>query len=160
MVSPIRPIELIIGKTVPFALVGLFDVILIALLGVFWFQVPINGNPLVLLLGTVLYLLSTLGMGLFLSTISFTQQQAMLGSFFFVMPAIILSGFSFPIASMPEWIQYLTYLNPLRYFLVVIRGVFLRGSGVVDLWPQLLAMTVLGAVMMGLSALRFKKRIE
>jgi len=160
MVSPIRPIELIIGKTVPFALVGLFDVILIALLGVFWFQVPINGNPLVLLLGTVLYLLSTLGMGLFLSTISSTQQQAMLGSFFFVMPAIILSGFTFPISSMPEWIQYLTYLNPLRYFLIVIRGVFLRGSGVVDLWPQLVAMTVLGVVMMGLSALRFKKRIE
>jgi ABC-2 type transport system permease protein len=160
MVSPIRPIELIIGKTVPFALVGLFDVILIALLGIFWFQVPINGNPLVLLLGAVLYLLSTLGMGLFLSTISSTQQQSMLASFFFIMPAILLSGFAFPIASMPIWIQYLTYLNPLRYFLIVIRGVFLRGSGVVDLWPQLAAMMVLGAAMMGLSALRFKKRIE
>jgi ABC-2 type transport system permease protein len=160
MVSPIRPIELIIGKTVPFALVGLFDVILIALLGIFWFQVPINGNPLVLLLGAVLYLLSTLGMGLFLSTISSTQQQSMLASFFFIMPAILLSGFAFPIASMPVWIQYLTYLNPLRYFLIVIRGVFLRGSGVVDLWPQLAAMMVLGAAMMGLSALRFKKRIE
>lgn len=160
MVSPIRPIELIIGKTVPFALVGLFDVFLIAVLGIFWFQVPINGNPLVLLLGAVLYLLSTLGMGLFLSTISSTQQQSMLVSFFFTMPAILLSGFTFPIASMPEWIQYLTYLNPLRYFLIVIRGVFLRGSGVVDLWPQLAAMAVLGTAMMGLSALRFKKRIE
>jgi ABC-2 type transport system permease protein len=160
MVSPIRPIELIIGKTVPFALVGLFDVILIALLGIFWFQVPINGNPLVLLLGAVLYLLSTLGMGLFLSTISSTQQQSMLASFFFIMPAILLSGFAFPIASMPAWIQYLTYLNPLRYFLIVIRGVFLRGSGVADLWPQLAAMAVLGVAMMGLSALRFKKRIE
>jgi ABC-2 type transport system permease protein len=160
MVSPIRPIELIIGKTVPFALVGLFDVFLIALLGIFWFQVPINGDPLVLLLGAVLYLLSTLGMGLFLSTISSTQQQSMLASFFFTMPAILLSGFTFPISSMPEWIQYLTYLNPLRYFLIVIRGVFLRGSGVIDLWPQLAAMLVLGAAMMGLSALRFKKRIE
>jgi drug efflux transport system permease protein len=160
MVSPIRPIELIIGKTVPFALVGLFDVTLIALLGIFWFQVPINGNPLVLLLGAVLYLLSTLGMGLFLSTISSTQQQSMLASFFFTMPAILLSGFTFPIASMPAWIQYLTYLNPLRYFLIVIRGVFLRGSGVTDLWPQLAAMAVLGTAMMGLSALRFKKRIE
>jgi ABC-2 type transport system permease protein len=160
MVSPIRPIELIIGKTVPFAVVGLFDVFLIALLGIFWFQVPINGNPLVLLLGAVLYLLSTLGMGLFLSTISSTQQQSMLMSFFFTMPAILLSGFTFPIASMPEWIQYLTYLNPLRYFLIVIRGVFLRGSGVVDLLPQLAAMAVLGTAMMGLSALRFKKRIE
>ncbi len=160
MVSPLRPIELIIGKTVPFALVGLFDVVLIAVLGVVWFDVPIHGNPLVLLLGAVFYLLSTLGMGLFLSTISSTQQQSMLVSFFFTMPAILLSGFTFPISSMPEWIQWLTYLNPLRYFLIVIRGVFLRGSGLALLWPQLAAMAVLGGVMMGLSALRFKKRIE
>ena len=160
MVTPIRPIELIIGKTVPFAAVGLLDAALIALLGVLWFDVPMTGNPLVLLLGAVLYLLSTLGMGLFLSTISATQQQSMLVSFFFTMPVMLLSGFTFPISSMPAWIQYLTYLNPLRYFLIVIRGVFLRGSGVVDLWPQLAAMALLGVVMMGLSALRFKKRIE
>jgi len=160
MVTPIRPIELIIGKTVPFAVVGLLDAALIALLGVLWFDVPMNGSPLVLLLGAVLYLLSTLGLGLFLSTISATQQQSMLISFFFTMPVMLLSGFTFPITSMPEWIQYLTYLNPLRYFLIVIRGVFLRGSGVADLWPQLAAMGLLGAAMMGLSALRFKKRIE
>jgi len=160
MVTPIRPIELIIGKTVPFAVVGLLDAALIALLGVLWFDVPMTGNPLVLLLGAVLYLLSTLGLGLFLSTISATQQQSMLVSFFFTMPVMLLSGFTFPISSMPVWIQYLTYLNPLRYFLIVIRGVFLRGSGVVDLWPQLAAMALLGVVMMGLSALRFKKRIE
>ncbi|HXZ25909.1 MAG TPA: ABC transporter permease [Nitrospiria bacterium] len=160
MVTPIRPLELIIGKTVPFAVVGLLDATLIAVLGVVWFDVPMNGDPLVLLLGAVLYLLSTLGMGLFLSTISSTQQESMLVSFFFIMPVMLLSGFTFPIASMPEWIQYLTYLNPLRYFLIVIRGVFLRGSGVVDLWPQLAAMAALGTAMMVLSALRFKKRIE
>jgi len=160
MVTPIRPLELIIGKTVPFAVVGLLDATLIAVLGVVWFDVPMNGDPLVLLLGAVLYLLSTLGMGLFLSTISSTQQESMLVSFFFIMPVMLLSGFTFPISSMPEWIQYLTYLNPLRYFLIVIRGVFLRGSGVVDLWPQLAAMAALGTAMMVLSALRFKKRIE
>ena len=160
MVTPIRPLELIIGKTVPFAVVGLLDAMLIAVLGVVWFDVPMNGDPLVLLLGAVLYLLSTLGMGLFLSTISSTQQESMLVSFFFIMPVMLLSGFTFPISSMPEWIQYLTYLNPLRYFLIVIRGVFLRGSGVVELWPQLAAMAALGTAMMVLSALRFKKRIE
>jgi len=160
MVTPIRPWELMIGKTLPFALVGLFDVIMIALVGVFWFEVPLRGNPLVLLLGAVLFLMSSVAIGLFISTICSTQQQAQISTFFFAMPAFILSGFAFPIENMPEWIQYLTYANPLRYFLVIIRGVFLKAIGLNTLWPQMLALGILGALMILLSSLRFQKRLK
>jgi len=160
MVTPIRSWELMIGKTLPFALVGLFDVIMIALVGVFWFEVPLRGNPLVLLLGAVLFLMSSVAIGLFVSTICSTQQQAQISTFFFGMPAFILSGFAFPIENMPEWIQYLTYANPLRYFLVIIRGVFLKAIGLDILWPQMLALGILGALMILLSSLRFQKRLK
>jgi ABC-2 type transport system permease protein len=160
MVTPIRSWELMIGKTLPFALVGLFDVILIALVGVFWFEVPLRGNPLVLLLGAVLFLMSSVAIGLFVSTICSTQQQAQISTFFFAMPAFILSGFAFPIENMPEWIQYLTYANPLRYFLVIIRGVFLKAIGLDILWPQMFALAILGALMILLSSLRFQKRLK
>ncbi len=160
MVTPIRSWELMIGKTLPFALVGLFDVILIALVGVFWFEVPLRGNPLVLLLGTVLFLMSSVAIGLFVSTICATQQQAQISTFFFAMPAFILSGFAFPIENMPQWIQSLTYVNPLRYFLVIIRGVFLKAVGLDILWPQMLALGILGALMILLSSLRFQKRLK
>ena len=160
MVTPIRSWELIIGKTLPFALIGLFDVVLIALVGVYWFEVPLQGTPLVLLLGAVLFLVSSVAIGLFISTICSTQQQAQISTFFFAMPAFILSGFAFPIENMPEWIQYLTYANPLRYFLVIIRGVFLKAIGLDILWPQMLALGVLGALMILLSSLRFQKRLK
>ncbi len=160
MVTPIRSWELIIGKTLPFALVGLFDVIMIALIGVYWFEVPLQGAPLVLLLGAVLFLVSSVAIGLFISTICSTQQQAQISTFFFTMPAFILSGFAFPLENMPEWIQTLTYANPLRYFLVIIRGVFLKAIGLDILWPQMLALGVLGAVMILLSSLRFQKRLK
>jgi len=160
MVTPIRSWELMIGKTLPFALVGLFDVIMIALVGVFWFEVPLRGNPLVLLLGAVLFLMSSVAIGLFISTICSTQQQAQISTFFFAMPAFILSGFAFPIENMPEWIQYLTYANPLRYFLVIIRGVFLKAIGLDILWSQMLALGILGALMILLSSLRFQKRLK
>ncbi len=160
MVTPIRPWELMVGKTLPFALIGLLDVVMIALIGVFWFEIPLRGNPLVLLCGAVLFLLSSVAIGLFISTISSTQQQAEISTFFFTMPAFILSGFAFPIDNMPGWIQPLTYAIPLRYFLVIIRGVFLKGVGLDILWPQMAALAGLGGAMILLSSLRFRKRLK
>jgi ABC-2 type transport system permease protein len=160
IVSPIRPVELILGKTIPFAIVGYIDVALVTFVGVFLFEVPIRGSLPLLLFATTLYLLSTLGIGLFISTISRTQQQAMMSMFFFFVPAILLSGFIFPISNMPEVVQYLTYLNPLRYFLVIIRGIFLKGNGFDILWPQMLALAILGSAVFAFSSLRFRKRLE
>ncbi len=160
MVTPIRSWELVVGKTLPFALLGLLDMVGIALIGIFWFEVPFRGNPLVLSLGAVLFLMSSVSVGLFISTISSTQQQAQISTFFFTMPAVNLSGFAFPIESMPQWVQYLTYANPIRYFLVIIRGVFLKGNGLDILWPQMLALAVVGGGMILLSSLRFQKRLK
>jgi ABC-2 type transport system permease protein len=160
MVTPIRSWELVLGKTLPFALIGLIDVVMIALVGVFWFKVPLRGNPLVLLLGNILFLMSSVGIGLLISTISSTQQQAQISTFFFMNPAFILSGFAFPLENMPEWLQYLTYINPLRYFLVIIRGTFLKGIGLEVLWPQMLALAILGGLMITLSSMRFRKRLK
>jgi len=160
MVTPIRSWELVVGKTLPFALLGLLDMIGIALVGVFWFDVPLRGNPVVLFSGAILFLMSSVAIGLFISTLSSTQQQAQIATFFFTMPAVNLSGFAFPIANMPQWVQYLTYANPLRYFLVIIRGVFLKGIGLDVLWPQMLALAVLGGMMMLFSSLRFRKRLK
>lgn len=160
MVTPIRPWEFILGKTLPFFLIGLVDVGLIATVGTFWFQVPFRGSLLVLLTGTVLFLLCMLGVGLLISTVSSTQQQAMVTAFFFIMPAITFSGFGFPISTMPQWLQWLTYLDPLRYFLVVLRGVYLKGVGFSILAPQMLAMAVLGIVLLTLSVFRFHKALD
>ena len=160
IVSPIRPVELILGKTIPFALIGYIDVLLVTIVGVFWFEVPIRGSLPLLLTATTLYLLSTLGIGLFISTISRTQQQAMMTMFFFFVPAILLSGFVFPIANMPKVVQYLSYADPLRYFLIIIRGIFLKGNGLDVLWPQMLALAILGATVFTFSSLRFRKRLE
>lgn len=160
MVTPIRSWELVVGKTLPFALLGLLDAIMIALIGVFWFEVPLRGNPLILLLGNILFLMSSVGVGLFISTISSTQQQAQISTFFFAMPAFILSGFAFPLENMPEWLQYVTYVNPLRYFLVIIRGVFLKGIGLEVLWPEMGALAILGGLTILMSSLRFRKRLK
>jgi ABC-2 type transport system permease protein len=160
MVTPIRSWELMLGKTLPFAMIGLADAIMIALIGVFWFEVPLRGNPLILLLGNVLFLMSSVGIGLFISTISSTQQQAQISTFFFMMPAFILSGFAFPLENMPEWLQTITYANPLRYFLIIIRGVFLKGNGLDILWSEMLALAILGGFMILLSSLRFQKRLK
>jgi len=160
MVTPIRPSEFILGKTLPFFLIGLLDVSLIATVGTFWFQVPFRGNIFVLLTGAVLFLLCMLGVGLLISTVSSTQQQAMVTSFFFIMPAITFSGFGFPISTMPQWLQYLTYLSPLRYFLVVLRGTYLKGIGFDILWPQMLAMFLFGAGLLALAVFRFHKAFD
>src|SRR5215470_10167130 len=160
MVTPIRPFEFILGKTLPFFLIGLLDVLLIATVGTFWFQVPFRGQIAVLLTGAVLFILCMLGVGLLISTVSSTQQQAMVTSFFFIMPAITFSGFGFPISTMPPWLQYCTYLSPLRYFLVVLRGSYLKGVGMNVLWPQMLAMGALGFALLMMSVLRFHKALD
>jgi len=157
MVTPITPAEFILGKTIPFALIGFVDVMVITLVGVFWFEVPIRGNLLLLFLATALFLMTTLGVGLLISTVSQTQQQAMMSTFFFYFPAVLLSGFMFPIANMPDPIQWLTYLNPLRYFLVIIRGIFLKGVGPSVLWPQMLALCVMGLLTLRTASGRFHK---
>lgn len=160
MVSPIRPAELILGKTVPFFAVGLGEVLLIVGVGILWFQVPFVGNPFVLLLGSSLFLTSTLALGLFISTLCSTQQQAFSLNFFVLNPLFTLSGFAYPISSMPQLLQWLTYINPLRYYLVVIRGTFLKGVGLGVLWPQLAAMAGIATVLLVTSILRFRKSLE
>ena len=160
IVTPIRRAEFILGKTIPFFLVGLAEVVLISLVGTLWFEVPFRGDPLVLLVGGSLFLLSMLGVGLLISTVCTTQQQAFALSFFFLSPALILSGFSFPIASMPTVLQWLTYLFHLRYFLIVLRGTFLKGVGFSVLWPEMLEMGLLGVLLLAVSALRFEKSLE
>jgi len=137
----------------------LFDVLFITTLGVLWFKVPIRGSIFVLLGSTMLYILTTLGIGLFISTLSSTQQEAMMSTFLLFFPMNLLSGFIFPIDNMPIAIQYLTYLNPLRYYLVIIRGIFLKGISVNVLWPQMLALLIIGVTVFTLSSLRFQKRL-
>jgi drug efflux transport system permease protein len=160
MVTPIRPAEFILGKTLPFFFIGLFDVSLIATVGTLWFQVPFRGRIPVLFAGAILFLLCMLGVGLLISTVSSTQQQAMVTAFFFIMPAITFSGFGFPISTMPQWLQYLTYLSPLRYFLIVLRGTYLKGVGMEILWPQMLAMAALGISLLMVAVLRFHKALD
>jgi len=159
MVTPIKPREFILGKTLPFALLGFVDVIMISLVAVFWFEVPIRGNPLLMLVSAGLYLMSTLSVGLLISTVSKTQQQAMMTTFFYIFPVNLLSGFFFPIANMPEIVQWITYLNPMRYFIVISRGIFLKGVGFEILWPQMLALFILGSFTLWLTARRFRKTL-
>jgi ABC-2 type transport system permease protein len=159
LVSPIRPVEFMLGKTIPFIVISLLDMVVIILVGVFWFEVPLRGSLLVLFLGAITFLFNSVGMGLFISTVSSTQQQAMMAGTFFFTPAILLSGLIFPIPNMPPFFQYLTYLDPLRYFVVVVQGIFLRGDGLAVLWPQMLGMAVLGLTLLSLSVLRFQKRL-
>jgi len=160
MVSPIRPFELMMGKTLPFALVGMLQVAVMTALALGIFHVPFRGSFLAMLVCTALFLMTTLGAGLFISTISRTQQQALMTYFFLFMPMFLLSGFAFPINSMPPLVQGLTYLNPLRYFMQIIRGIFLRGTGPSILWPQMAALFVFGVVIFTSSALRFRKKLD
>jgi ABC-2 type transport system permease protein len=160
MVTPIKPYQLILGKLLPFIIIGALDALLVILVARFWFDVPLRGSVVLLLALSGLFVLTTLGLGLFVSTISKTQQQAMMtAQFFFFMPFIYLSGFAFPIENMPRVIQYVTYLIPLRYFIVIIRGVFLKGIGISELWPQVIPLWIFGLAILTLSVLRFRKRL-
>jgi ABC-2 type transport system permease protein len=158
-VTPIGRWELILGKLLPYALVGIVDVLLVVTVAVFWFEVPLRGSFALLFNASLVYLLCTLGLGLFVSTISATQQQAMMTStFFFLIPMIYLSGFIFPIENMPETIQWLTTIIPLRYFLVIVRGIFLKGVGWDVLWPEFAALGAWGIAVLALAAARSSKR--
>jgi len=160
MVTPIRRVEFILGKTIPFFLIGLFDAMLVSVFGTLWFGVPLRGNIGVLALGTILFLICVLEIGLFISTISRTQQQAMVTAFFFIMPAILFSGFGSPISSMPEALQWLTYLDPLRYFQEVLRSIYLKGTGLDLLWQDMAAMALLGILMLTVSVFQFQKSLD
>lgn len=159
IVSPIKPFELIMGKLLPFAIIALVQIFLITILGVLWFHVPLRGNLFLLLFSTCIYLFTTLGIGLFISTISSTQQEAMMSIFLFYLPTVLLSGFAYPVANMPQLVQWFTFINPLRYFMVIIRGIFLKGVGIDILWVQLLPLLFIGLVVISLSVLRFRKSL-
>jgi ABC-2 type transport system permease protein len=159
-VTPLRRWELIVGKLLPYGVIAMIDVLLVTAVAVFWFEVPLRGSFMLLLAMSLLYLLCTLALGLFISTVSDTQQQAMMtATFFFLTPMIYLSGFIFPIENMPPVIQYATYLIPLRYFLVIVRGIFLKGIGLELLWPQAAALAAWGAIVLSLAVMRSRKRI-
>ena len=158
MVSPVKPHELIIGKLIPFIVIGFFDIVFIIFLAVNWFDLPIRGSVVLLLSLSLVFLLNTLGMGILISTVSNTQQQAMMTSFIVMLPSVILSGLMFPIANMPIPIQYITYLIAPRYFLEIVRGIFLKGIGVAELFPQIAAMTIIGLLTLVLSVILFKKK--
>ena len=159
-VTPLGRFELILGKLLPYGAIGLIDVVIVLLVIVFWFEVPLSGSFWLLFVMSVVYLLTTLGLGLFISTISNTQQQAMMTStFFFLVPMMYLSGFVFPIENMPAVIQPITFLIPLRYFVVILRGIFLKGVGLETLWPQALALLVWGSAILTLAVLRSSKRL-
>jgi ABC-2 type transport system permease protein len=161
MVTPIKPYELILGKLIPFSLIAFIDVTIVLAVARFWFKVPLVGSlPLIFALSG-LFILTTLGLGLFISTIAKSQQQAMLiAQFFFFMPFLFLGGFAFPIANMPKIIQLFSYLIPLRYFLEILRGIFLKGTGLAELWTQTVALLVIGVVVLTVSVLRFHKKLE
>ena len=158
-VTPLGRWDLILAKLVAYGLIGVIDVLLVTVVAIFWFEVPLRGSFALLLLCSLAYLLCTLGLGLFVSTISSTQQQAMMTSmFFFLMPMVFLSGFVFPIENMPVSIQWVTTIVPLRYFLVIVRGIFLKGVGWAVLWPQLAALVAWGGAVIALAAFRSSKR--
>lgn len=159
IVTPIRPSELIAGKLIPFLLIGLLDALLVVALVILWFGVPIRGSLPLLFALTLVFMSTTLGLGLFISTISRNQQQAMMTAVFFMMPMMLLSGFVFPIENMPKAFQWVTFAVPLRYYLVVIRGIFLKGVGFSSLWDQALGMAVFGGAILTLSVLRFRKKL-
>lgn len=159
-VTPIRPIEFIMGKTMPFLIVGFIDICIISMATIFWFNVPFNGSFIFLLFSGLVYILSMLAVGLFISTISRTQQQAMLSTFLFFLPAMLFSGFIFPVYAMPFSIQLITLLNPTMYFITIMRGTFLKGVGMLVLWKEVAALLVLGGILLILSVRRFARRME
>jgi drug efflux transport system permease protein len=159
-VTPVTRWQLILGKLLPYGVIGILDVILVTTVAVTWFEIPLLGSPLLLFATSCIYLLTTLGLGLFISTISNTQQQAMMtATFFFLTPMLYLSGFIFPIENMPAAIQPITYLIPLRYFIIIVRGIFLKGVGVAVLWPEILALLAWGLIIVGLAVARSRKTL-
>lgn len=161
LVTPIRPWQLIVGKLAPFTAIGLVDITLVLVVATAWFGVPVKGSVPLLYGLSLLFIMNTLGLGLLISTVSRNQQQAMMTAIFFIMmPMMILTGFVFPIENMPGVIQWLTYVMPMRYYFVIIRGLFLKGVGLAELWPHALALLAIGAAVLTLSVLRFRRKLE
>ncbi len=160
IVTPLRSWELVVGKLSPYVIIAFIDMVEILVAGVLIFGVPINGSLPLLLTLSALFLVTTLGLGLFISTISNTQQEAILTAMFTMLPSLFLSGFFFPLAAMPTALQWLSYAVPLRYFLIVVRGIILKGVGAEALWPEIIALSVFALLIMGSAALRFKKRLD
>lgn len=159
MVSPLRSLELIIGKTVPFAAFGLADVFFVVSMATLVFDVPVRGSLLSLFGASLLFLMTTLGLGIFISTISRTQQQAMMNFFFVMLPALMISGYVFPVEHMPEAAQWLAAINPLTYFIEIARGLLVKGSSLADLQDCVAKLAVIGCVVLGAAALKFRKRV-
>ena len=159
LVSPMTPVELMLGKTIPVALIALVDLVIICAVALLWFDVPLRGSIPTLVLASFIYILVSLGLGLFISTISRTQQEAFMGMFLLFLPAVVLSGFMYPVHTMPQFFQQLTLLNPVRHFLEVVRGIFLKGYGIADVGPQLLILTVMAACVLGGAAFRFARSV-
>jgi ABC-2 type transport system permease protein len=160
IVSPLKPVEYIIGKVMPFTIIAFFDICIIPLIAIIWFDVPFNGSFIFLLFSGMIYIISALAVGLFISTVSKTQQEAMLSTFVYFLPAMLFSGFVFPIYAMPTSIQLIAYINPLRYFIEIVRGIFLKGVGITVLWPQLIILIFMGIILLSLSVRRFARRME
>ena len=160
IVTPIQPFELIVGKILPYAVLALLITVEVLVIGTFWFGVPIKGSIPLLLGISCLFLLSNLGIGLFISTVAHTQQEAMLLTFLLLLPSVFLSGYIFPIAAMPKFLQLVSGVVPLTYFLVVVRGVVIKGVGVPALGPQIVALAIFGAVLIVLASTRFRKRLD
>jgi len=160
IVTPLRSQELVIGKLTPYVILSFWDTIEVLIVGVFLFHMPINGDLTLLLVLTALFMITTLGIGLLISTVANTQQEAMLTTMFTILPSIFLSGFFFPLAAMPAWLQLLSYLIPLRYFLIIARGIVIKGVGLSALWPEVVALAIFAIVVMGAAAARFKKSLD
>ena len=160
IVTPIKPYELLVGKMVPYVIITYIEIILSILVAVFWFKVPFRGSFVLLLLLLMIFLLPTLGIGLFISLISRTQYQAFLTAFLVMFPMIMLSGFIYPIQNMPKVIQLFTYLLPLRYFLEIVRGIFLKGIGLKYLWKEVWPLLILGSSIFILSVSMFRKKLS
>jgi len=157
MVSPLRPFELMMGKTIPAALVAMADVVLVTAVSLLWFRIPFEGSYFVLTCVSLLYVLTGLGIGLWISTISNTQQEAFMTMFMFFLPAIMLGGLLFPVDNMPHWVQWLSYLDPIRHYLIVVRGIFLRGAGWAVIWPQMLWLLAIGTSVLVFATKQFRK---
>jgi ABC-2 type transport system permease protein len=160
IVTPLRSQELVVGKLTPYVLLTFLDVIEVLIVGVFLFKMPINGDVILLLILTSLFMITTLGIGLFISTIAKTQQEAMLTTMFTLLPSIFLSGFFFPLAAMPVWLQAISYVIPLRYFLIIARGIVIKGVGMEALWSEVAALAFFAVVVMTAAAARFKKSLD
>jgi ABC-2 type transport system permease protein len=159
LVTPLRKWEFILGKTLPFGLIGLADIIVVTAVAATWFGIPVRGSVLLLLAGGCVYIVSTLGAGVLISTMSRTQQQAMLSVFFLIMPAVLLSGFVFPVENMPGFLRVATLANPVRHMLVIVRGIFLKGVGIDVLWPQFAALAAIGSALFSAAVVRFRKML-